>query len=95
MAATCIEIRRRGVDKGSGARWLAERIDLPLSALAGIGDSDSDLAFLALVGFPAAPANAIELVRERVAYVASQPDARGLLEIVARIEAHNRALAAL
>jgi hydroxymethylpyrimidine pyrophosphatase-like HAD family hydrolase len=89
---TCIEIRRHGVDKGSGARWLAERIDLPLGALAGIGDSDSDLAFLRLVGFPAAPANAIELVRERAAYVAAQPDARGVLEIVERIEARNRAL---
>jgi len=90
---TCIEIRRRGVDKGSGAQWLAERIDLPLGALAGIGDSDSDLAFLMLVGFPAAPANAIELVRERAAYVAVQPEARGVLEIVEQIEARNRALA--
>jgi hydroxymethylpyrimidine pyrophosphatase-like HAD family hydrolase len=90
---TCIEIRRRGVDKGSGARWLAERIDLPLSAFAGIGDSDSDLAFLTVVGFPSAPANAIELVRQRVAYVASQPDARGVLEIISQIEARNRTLA--
>jgi HAD superfamily hydrolase (TIGR01484 family) len=90
---TCIEIRRRGVDKGSGAQWLAERIDLPLGALAGIGDSDSDLAFLALVGFPAAPANAVELVRQRVACVATMPDARGVLEIVSQIEARNRALA--
>ena len=91
---TCVEIRRRGVDKGSGAQWLAERIDVPLGALAGIGDSDSDLAFLLRVGFPAAPANAIELVREQVAYVAAQPDARGVLEIVEQIEARNRALAA-
>jgi hydroxymethylpyrimidine pyrophosphatase-like HAD family hydrolase len=90
---TCIEIRRRGVDKGSGVQWLAERIDLPLSAFAGIGDSDSDLAFLMLVGFPAAPANAIELVREQAAYVALQPDARGVLEIVEQIEARNRVLA--
>jgi hydroxymethylpyrimidine pyrophosphatase-like HAD family hydrolase len=90
---TCIEIRRCGVDKGSGAQWLAERIDLPLEVLAGIGDSDSDLSFLTLVGFSSAPANAIELVRERVAYVASQPDTRGVLEIVEQIEAGNRALA--
>jgi hydroxymethylpyrimidine pyrophosphatase-like HAD family hydrolase len=89
---TCIEIRRRGVDKGSGAQWLAERIGLPLGAFAGIGDSDSDLAFLMVVGFSAAPANAIEIVRERAAYIATQPDARGVLEIVARIEAGNRAL---
>jgi hydroxymethylpyrimidine pyrophosphatase-like HAD family hydrolase len=89
---TCIEIRRCGVDKGSGAQWLAERIELPLGAFAGIGDSDSDLAFLTLVGFPAAPANAIELVRERAAYIAAQPDARGVLEIVKQIETSNRAL---
>jgi HAD superfamily hydrolase (TIGR01484 family) len=89
---TCIEWKRHGVDKGSGVRWLADLLDLPLGALAGIGDSDSDLAFLTLVGFPAAPANAIAPVRAQSAYIATRPDARGVLEIVELIEARNRAL---
>jgi HAD superfamily hydrolase (TIGR01484 family) len=87
---TCIEIRRRGVDKGSATEWLAGLLDLPLASFAGIGDSDADLAFLSVVGWPTAPANAIATVRARAAYVASLPDARGVLEIVTRIEARHR-----
>jgi hydroxymethylpyrimidine pyrophosphatase-like HAD family hydrolase len=89
---TCIEVSRRGVDKGSATEWLASLLDLPLAAFAGIGDSNADLSFLRVVGWPAAPSNAIAAVREHVAYVASLPDTRGVLEILARIEAHNRAL---
>jgi hydroxymethylpyrimidine pyrophosphatase-like HAD family hydrolase len=90
---TCIEVRRRRVDKGSATEWLAGLLDLPLTAFAGIGDSDADLAFLSLVGWPTAPANAIDAVRASAAYVASLPNARGVLEIVAQVEARNRALA--
>jgi hydroxymethylpyrimidine pyrophosphatase-like HAD family hydrolase len=90
---TCVEVRRRGVDKGSATEWLAGLLNLPLAAFAGIGDSDADLAFLRVVGWPSAPANAIPAVRARVAYIAGLPDARGVLEIVALIEARNRALA--
>jgi hydroxymethylpyrimidine pyrophosphatase-like HAD family hydrolase len=90
---TCVEVYRRGVDKGSATEWLAGLLDLPLAAFGGIGDSNADLAFLRVVGWPTAPANAIAAVRESVAYVASLPDTRGVLEIVAQVEAHNRALA--
>jgi HAD superfamily hydrolase (TIGR01484 family) len=89
---TCVEFRRRGVNKGGGTAWLADLIGLPLTALAGIGDSESDLSFLGVVGFPSAPANAIPAVQAHVAYVAAQPDVRGVLEIIAKIEFANRAL---
>jgi hydroxymethylpyrimidine pyrophosphatase-like HAD family hydrolase len=90
---TCIEVGRRGVDKGSATEWLGGLLDLPLASFAGIGDSDADLSFLNVVGWPTAPANAIAAVRARAAYIASQPDARGVLEIVTQIETRNQALA--
>ncbi len=85
-----IELRPAGIDKAVGARWLAEQVGIPLESMAGVGDSDTDLSFLRLVAWSAAPANATPAVRAAVAYVASQPVGRGLLEILERIVAHNR-----
>ena len=85
-----IEVRPRGIDKGTGARRLAELLELPLPALAGVGDSDPDLAFLNGVGLSAAPANATATVRQHVMYVANASFGDGLLEIVALVEQRNR-----
>jgi hydroxymethylpyrimidine pyrophosphatase-like HAD family hydrolase len=87
-----VEVRPRGIDKGSGARRIAELLDIPLEAMAGVGDSDPDLSFLEGIGigFSAAPANATPNVREAVRYVASAPFGEGLLEIITLLEQHNR-----
>ena len=89
-----VELRRRGFDKGVGARWLADLVGLPMDQMAGVGDAETDLSFLHLVGYPAAPANATMAVRAGVRYVASASDGTGLLEIVERIVSANRALLA-
>jgi hydroxymethylpyrimidine pyrophosphatase-like HAD family hydrolase len=87
-----VEIRPRGIDKGRGAQRIAELLELPLGAMAGVGDSDPDLSFLdgIGIGFSAAPANATPAVRRAVTYVAGAAFGAGLLEIVGRVEAHNR-----
>ena len=86
-----VEVRPRGIDKGSGARRIAELLELPLTTLAGVGDSDPDLAFLDdCVGFSAAPSNATPTVRQHVMYVANGSFGDGLLEIVALVEQRNR-----
>ncbi len=84
-----VELRPRGVDKGVGAEWLAEQIGVPLTQLAGVGDSDTDLVFLDRVAFAAAPANATHVVRQSVAYVAAGSYGAGLLEILERLERAN------
>ena len=86
-----VEIRPRGIDKGSGARRIAELLETPLEAMAGVGDSDPDLSFLRDIGigFSAAPANATPAVRQAVNYVAGAPFGAGLLEIVTLVERHN------
>jgi hydroxymethylpyrimidine pyrophosphatase-like HAD family hydrolase len=90
----CINLMPAGIDKGAGVDWLAAEIGLQLGEIAGVGDADSDLVFLDRVGFSAAPANATPGVRGRVDYVASRPSGEGLLEVIDRIVATNRAASA-
>ncbi len=85
-----VEVRPRGIDKGSGARRMAELLHIPLDAVAGVGDSDPDLTFLNCVGLSAAPSNATLAVRQSVNYVANAAFGEGLLEIVTLVEQRNR-----
>lgn len=85
-----VEVRPPGIDKGVGARWLAQELGIPLQAVAGVGDADDDLTFLRLVGYPAAPANATPAVRSAARYVSARPFGEGLLEILEHIADVNR-----
>ena len=85
-----VELRPRGIDKGRGAQRLSELLDIPLQAIAGVGDSDPDLSFLNCVGLSAAPSNATPGVRKSVQYVANAAFGEGLLEIVTLVEQRNR-----
>ncbi len=80
-----VEVRPPQVDKGAGTRWLARELGIGLQAFAGVGDADDDLTFLRLVGYPAAPANAAASVRSMAQYVAEEPFAEGLLQILAHL----------
>ena len=84
-----VEIRPPGIDKGTGARWLAAELGIDLSSFAGVGDADDDLTFLRLVGYPAAPANASAAVRSAARYVSSEPYGDGLLDILDHLAAVN------
>jgi hydroxymethylpyrimidine pyrophosphatase-like HAD family hydrolase len=86
-----VEVRPHGVDKGAAARRLADLLEMPLSSIAGVGDSEPDLSYLCLVGFSAAPSNATPAVREAVDYVAHEAFGRGLLEIVGLVRQRNQA----
>jgi len=88
-----VEVRPRDIDKGTGARRIADLLQVPLAAMAGVGDSDPDLTFLNAVGLSAAPGNATPAVRQSVNYVASTAFGAGLLEIVTLVEQHNRSSA--
>jgi hypothetical protein len=93
LNATGVEVRPRGIDKGEGCRWLGSALGLQLQQLCGVGDTDPDLAYLSLpgLGFSAAPANATDGVKQAVTYVSPAHDGDGLLDIIARVQARNRA----
>jgi hydroxymethylpyrimidine pyrophosphatase-like HAD family hydrolase len=90
----CINVIPAGIDKGVGVEWLCDVTGLSLDAVAGVGDADADLTFLDKVGFSAAPANATPGVRRAVDYVSPEREGRGLLDIVERVTAANRRIAA-
>lgn len=77
-----VELRPKGIDKSVGLQRIATLTGVPLSQVAGVGDSDPDLPFLQLCHFSAAPANATEAVRSAVDYVSPHPFGEGLLDIL-------------
>ena len=83
-SAGAVDITPAGIDKASGVRTLLERLGIPAEAVLAIGDGGNDLPMLRRCGLAAAPANARPEVREAVAYVAPQPEAKGVLDILAR-----------
>jgi hypothetical protein len=87
-----VELRPPGIDKGAGARWLAEEVGVPLECVAGVGDADDDLTFLRVVGYATAPANAVPSVRSLARHVSTRPFGDGLLEILEHLVGVNRAV---
>ena len=89
-AQECVNVLVPGVDKGLGLRWLAEEVEVPLEQVAGIGDSPGDLAWLSLCGHSAAPANAVQQVKERVDEVSRLEDVAAVVELYERVVERNR-----
>ena len=85
-SASAIDITPKGIDKAAGVQWLIDTLKEPFSVkladIAGIGDSAGDIAFLRIVGFSAAPANASESVKDRVNYSSSSADGQGVVDII-------------
>jgi hydroxymethylpyrimidine pyrophosphatase-like HAD family hydrolase len=67
----------RGVDKAEGVRWLARVTGIPSGDIAGVGDSPSDMKFMHLLGWIAAPANAHESVKQIASYASLYEDGLG------------------
>jgi len=85
-STSCLNILPRGVDKGKGLTYLAEKADIPLANMLGVGDSDVDLPFLRLVAHSAAPVNANSNVKDLVDYVSKEATTEGVRDILAHFE---------
>lgn len=73
------------VSKGSGLDRMLAGLGIPRHRLAGIGDTTGDKCIAERVGFFACPANAQPQIREHAHFVASQPETRGVIEILERL----------
>jgi hydroxymethylpyrimidine pyrophosphatase-like HAD family hydrolase len=82
-STSCLNVLPAGIHKGSGIAFLGESVGISPAEMLGVGDSDVDLPFLALVGHPAAPANAVPAVKALAEYVAAAPTSQGVREILA------------
>jgi len=88
-SASAVDITPAGIDKASGARFLAELTGIPLNEMAGIGDTVGDLPFLKITGLSAAPANCTSVIRNSVDYVSQKPAAEGVLDIISCLNQKN------
>lgn len=73
------------VSKGTALDRMLTAMGLGRDRLAGIGDTPSDLAIRERVAWFACPANAAGEVRRVADYVAAQPEALGVVDILGRI----------
>jgi hydroxymethylpyrimidine pyrophosphatase-like HAD family hydrolase len=74
-----------GTDKGTGIQMVASRTGIALPSVAGIGDSNTDLAFLDLCGITACPSNGSKELKEKVDYVSPFPHTKGTIDILRRV----------
>ena len=81
-SVSCLNILPLGINKGRGLAYLSEFTGIPLEEMLGVGDSEVDLPFLSLVGNSAAPANAVDVVKNSVQYVSPQKTTDGLRDIL-------------
>ncbi len=60
-----IEVVAEGVSKGATIRRLAKKLNIDISHVIGIGDSENDLSMLEAVGLPLAVSNACKPLKEK------------------------------
>jgi hydroxymethylpyrimidine pyrophosphatase-like HAD family hydrolase len=83
--ATCVNVIMRGLDKAEGVRWLSRETGILVGDMAGVGDAPSDVPFMRLLGWSAAPANAHASVKQIARYISPYEDGLGLVDILARL----------
>jgi hydroxymethylpyrimidine pyrophosphatase-like HAD family hydrolase len=74
-----------GVDKASGLIAAAGALELDLDQVAGVGDAENDLTFLAACGVGAAVANALPEVKAAADLVTPGPEGDGVVWLIDRI----------
>jgi hydroxymethylpyrimidine pyrophosphatase-like HAD family hydrolase len=78
------------VDKASGLAAALKELTLSPDNVAGIGDAENDVAFLAMCGCGVAVANALDAVKERADHVTQGPDGAGVREVIDGLIAEDR-----
>jgi HAD superfamily hydrolase (TIGR01484 family) len=71
-----------GVNKASGLATALERLRLSPHNVAGVGDAENDLAFLALCECGIAVANALETVKKAAAWTTRADHGAGVIELI-------------
>lgn len=82
QAKLALNIHPAGINKGTGLQWLAQVTGIPVAQMAGVGDTSSDVDFMRLAGYPAAPHNATDDVKAVADYISPKVDIAGLMDIL-------------
>jgi hydroxymethylpyrimidine pyrophosphatase-like HAD family hydrolase len=74
-----------GVNKGTGLRAALAELGLSPRDVVGVGDAENDHALLDVCGFGVAVGNAIPSLKERADLVTSEPDGKGVEQLIDKI----------
>lgn len=77
-----IEIVAKGVSKGAGVKFFAEKFDYEIENIMCIGDEENDESMLKVAGFPVAMGNASENMKKIAKYITSSNDNEGMSEAI-------------
>ena len=81
-----VDVTPKGLNKGEGVKFLAQKARINLSKAVGIGDSRGDFSWLSLVGQVGCPANSsgecVEFVTKRGGYVSPLTFASGVADVI-------------
>jgi hydroxymethylpyrimidine pyrophosphatase-like HAD family hydrolase len=73
------------VDKATGLIAAANKMDLALHDIAGVGDAENDQVFLALCGYSTAVGNALAFLKKQVHYVTKATHGAGVEELIEKL----------
>jgi hydroxymethylpyrimidine pyrophosphatase-like HAD family hydrolase len=71
-----------GISKRTGFEVALRIVDEPPSATVAVGDGENDVALFAAAGVSVAVANAVEVLKERADVVLTQPNGKGVADLV-------------
>ena len=78
-----LDVMPKGVTKGVGVRYIAERLNIPIEAVIACGDSYNDLSMIEAAGLGVAMANAEDPLKAAADYVTERDcDHDGVAEVV-------------
>ncbi len=80
-----IEVNPYGVNKGTAIQLVCERLNIPLSAVAALGDSLNDFAMIETVGFGIAMGNAQDTLKKAAKWVTKSNLEAGVAFAIKRI----------
>lgn len=81
---TYLEILPAGSSKGAALQFVAEQLEIPLSAVVAVGDNLNDLEMIRAAGIGVAMGNAPEALKAAADDVAPANDEEGLAEVIER-----------
>jgi hydroxymethylpyrimidine pyrophosphatase-like HAD family hydrolase len=74
-----------GVDKGTGLRWAAKELSIPVEQMVTVGDAENDFPFLRESGLSVAVSNALPAVKELADWTTPSNHGAGVTELVERL----------
>ena len=87
----CFNVFPQTLHKGLGIEWLSRATGIPKENMGGVGDSDNDVPFLELVGYPATVRNGSDKAKQVPGvYISQQSDIDGVIDFYSHCVELNR-----